>query len=181
MKFLSKHAPAMAAVLLLTLLAQGSVVHAQSAGQDVNEQTFRRIANRLMCQCGGCNYSALSCNHINCASAEYITKTVRKDLAAGQTEDIIMASLVSEYGPRILAEPPREGFTWLGWIMPYVALLLGGGAVALVLWRWQGSSEEEDDEEVDAGLPDSKPQSHEQAASLVEKYRAEIDRELAKD
>lgn len=180
MKYLPKRTPVLAAVLLLGLLAQGRGIAAQSTGQAVNEEAFRHIANRLMCQCGGCNYLVLSCNHINCSSATYISKTIRKDLAAGMSEEMILASFKDEYGPRILAEPPREGFTWLGWIMPYVALLLGGGAVALVLWRWQGSSEE-GVEENDSDTFGSKPPTPEQAASLVEKYQAEIDRELAKD
>ena len=181
MKFLSKPAAAVAAVLLLSLLSQSRVVHAQGVSKDVNEETFRHITNRLMCQCGGCSYLVLSCNHINCSSATYISKTVRKALGEGQTEEMILASLSDQYGPRVLAEPPREGFTWLGWIMPYVALLLGGGAVAFVLWRWIGSSEEGEVEEANSDAPGSQPPAPEQAAVLVEKYRAEIDSELAKD
>ena len=181
MKFLSKPAAAVGALLLLSLLSQGRAVRAQSAVQDVNEESFRHITNRLMCQCGGCSYLVLSCNHINCSSATYISKTVRKALAEGQTEEMILASLADQYGPRVLAEPPREGFTWLGWIMPYVALLLGGGAVAFVLWRWIGSSEEGEVEEANSDAPGSQPPAPEEAAVLVEKYRAEIDRELAKD
>jgi len=181
MKFLPKSAAAVAAVLFLSLLSQGRVIHAQSVSEDVNEETFRHITNRLMCQCGGCSYLVLSCNHINCSSATYISKTVRKALAEGQTEEMILASLADQYGPRVLAEPPREGFTWLGWIMPYVALLLGGGAVVLVLWRWKGSSNEEEIGEADSSEPNPEPLAPEQAADLVEKYRAEIDRELAKD
>ncbi|MBI3933739.1 MAG: cytochrome c-type biogenesis protein CcmH [Acidobacteria bacterium] len=181
MKFLPKRAVAAAMVLFLSLLAQGGTVRAQSAGGEVNEETFRHITNRLMCQCGGCSYLVLSCNHINCSSATYISKTVRNALAEGQTEEMILASLADQYGPRVLAEPPREGFTWLGWIMPYVALLLGGGVVALVLWRWKGSVVEEEGEGLEPGDPGIPPPPPEQAAALVAKYRAEIDRELDQD
>lgn len=185
MKLPPKPAVAVAAVLILSLLAQGRAVRAQSAAKDVNEETFRHITNRLMCQCGGCSYLVLSCNHINCSSATYISKTVRKALAEGQSEEMILASLADQYGPRVLAEPPREGFTWLGWIMPYLALLLGGGAVAFVLWRWIGSSEEEEIAQADSGEPGSSDGGTAGLSvtgqDLVEKYRAEIDRELSKD
>ena len=181
MKFLPKRAIALAAVAALSMLSQGGVVRAQRAAGDVNEAAFRHITNRLMCQCGGCSYLVFSCNHINCSSATYISKSVRSALAEGQTEEMILASLADQYGPRVLAEPPREGFTWLGWIMPYVALLLGGGAVAFVLWRWKGRPETEETGQAEAGAPGIATPATEQAAVLVEKYRAEIDRELAKD
>ena len=181
MKFLPNRAAALAAVLFLSLLSQGRVVRAQSSSEDVNDETFRRITNRLMCQCGGCSYLVLSCNHINCSSATYISKTVRKALAEGQTEEMILASLADQYGPRVLAEPPREGFTWLGWIMPYVALLLGGGAVAIVLWRWKAAPLPEGPDSSDGGTAGLGAPVSVTGQDLVDKYRAEIDRELAKD
>jgi len=181
MKFLSKRAAAAAAVLLVSLLGQGRAVRAQSTGQGVNEEAFRRITNRLMCQCGGCSYLVLSCNHINCSSATYISKTVRNALAAGQDEEMILASLAEQYGPRVLAEPPREGFTWLGWIMPYVALLLGGGAVAIVLWRWKAAPLPDKPDSSDGGTAGLGAPVSVTGHDLVEKYRGEIDRELEKD
>lgn len=181
MKFRSKRAVALA-LAILVLLPQVAAVRAQRARTEVSEESFRRITNRLMCQCGSCNYLVLSCNHVNCSSSTYISKTVRNALAEGQSEEAILASLVEQYGPRILAEPPREGFTWLGWIMPYVALLLGGGAVAVVLWRWKsGAGTDTEGSEEELTEPGHRPPAPEQAAALVAKYRAEIDRELDND
>jgi cytochrome c-type biogenesis protein CcmH len=94
---------------------------------------------------------------------------------------MILASLADMYGPQVLAEPPREGFNWLGWIMPYVALLLGGGAVAFVIWRWKASPAEGLIQKGAAGRPRPAGMAPEQAAKLVDKYQSEIDRELARD
>jgi len=180
MRSLPNHTTAWAVIVILTLLSQGLGVRAQSADGDLNEEAFRHIARRLMCQCGACNYLVLGCNHINCSSATYISKTIRQALEEGQTEEMILASLADQYGPRVLAEPPREGFTWLGWIMPYVALLLGAGAVAVVIWRWKAKPLEEM-REAAASRDDIVQQTPDAAARLVEKYRNEIDNELAKD
>jgi cytochrome c-type biogenesis protein CcmH len=162
-------------IAALSLLSQSLPITAQDS-VDPNEEAFRHITNRLMCQCGGCSYLVLSCNHVNCSSATYISKSVRSALEDGQTEEMILASLADMYGPQVLAEPPREGFTWLGWIMPYIGLLLGGGAVALVIWRWRKPARRQPG--TGGGTP---APLTEHSGKLVDRYRDEIDRELAKD
>ena len=150
------------------------ITQAQGQEQTSNDPAFRRVSNRVLCQCG-CNYMVLSCNMLDCPSATYIRKSIRTSLAAGQDEQIILASFVEQYGPKILAEPPREGFFWLGWIMPFVALALGGGMVSYVLWKWNTGRA--------APAAATQQNAAPQAASsaVVEKYRAEIDQELGKD
>jgi cytochrome c-type biogenesis protein CcmH len=151
---------------------------------NMNHPAVRRVADRLLCQCGGCTGTVHTCPHgINCSMRSYMLRTIQNGLAEGKTEDQVVASMLQEYGPRILAEPPREGFAWLGWIMPYVALLLGVGGVAIVLWRWKAGSEgdqEEPEKTPEAAAQTSEPLKIETAV-LVEKYRSEIDRELARD
>ena len=164
----------MAAALLVGLGLLGPFVGAQEAGED--EAAFRRVSNRLLCQCG-CSYMVLSCNHLDCSSATYIRKTIRTSLAAGKTEDAIVAGFVEQYGAKILPEPPRQGFSWMAWLMPFAALLLGGGAVSYVLWRWKkGPSAEELVE--NPSEQGTEPASPEVSPALVEKYRAQIDRDL---
>ena len=175
-------------VLFLSLLAPLLPVAAQTIAStpvpgDPNESTFYRISNHVMCQCGGCTNSAGTCNHVDCASATYIRNTIHRSLSEGKSEQTILASFVEQYGPRILPEPPREGFSLLGWIMPFAALLLGGGAVTYVLLRWK--MEPVPDEHFPSaieggtaglGLPAAAPGNE-----LVEKYRVQIERELDKE
>lgn len=148
--------------------AQGTVV--------VDEAAFRRVSNRLLCQCG-CGYMVLSCNHLDCPSATYIRRTIRTVLASGATEEAAFQAIVDQYGPKILPEPPREGFAWMAWIMPFAGLLLGGGAVSLLLWKWiQVNSGEEDSG--DTGVAAALDVPPEVPAAVVEKYRSQIDRQL---
>ena len=163
-----------AGALLAGFLVFGSFGAVQE--EAVDEAAFRRVSNRLLCQCG-CSYMVLSCNHLDCPSATYIRRTIRTSLAAGKTEEAAFAVIVDQYGPKILPEPPRAGFAWMAWLMPFAALLLGGGAVSYVLWRWKrGPSTEELGGNPSEG--ETETTSPEVSPALVEKYRAQIDRDL---
>ncbi|MGH9786311.1 MAG: cytochrome c-type biogenesis protein [Terriglobia bacterium] len=156
----------------------GSLSWAQE--EAVDEAAFRRVSNRLLCQCG-CGYMVLSCNHLDCPSATYIRRTIRTSLAAGQTEEAAFQVIVDQYGPKILPEPPRAGFAWMAWLMPFAALFLGGGAVSYVLWRWKkGPSTPSTEEFAEGGAAPGAPgaPSEPVPAATVEKYRAQIDRDL---
>ena len=51
----------------------------------------------------------------------------------------IKDELVADFGPSVLAAPPREGFHWLAWILPLAGLLLAAGVVSVLVWRWSRS------------------------------------------
>jgi cytochrome c-type biogenesis protein CcmH len=58
----------------------------------------------------------------------------RADRCASETE--IKDELVAQFGPAVLAAPPREGFHWLAWLLPIVGLLAGAAVVSALVWRW---------------------------------------------
>ncbi len=45
-----------------------------------------------------------------------------------------------KYGEKILSAPTTEGFNLLAWTMPFIALVLGGGLIVLVVGRWRSNS-----------------------------------------
>ena len=92
-----------------------------------------------------------------------------------------MAGFVEQYGDRILPEPPRKGFSWMAWIMPFTALLLGGGAVSYVLWSWKKRPSAEESAEMPAEQGAEAPAEPAGSPALVEKYRAQIDQELDRE
>lgn len=55
---------------------------------------------------------------------------------AGASDQSIVDSFVKESGLSALASPPAEGFNLLGWVMPFIALALGLGAVAIWFKRF---------------------------------------------
>jgi cytochrome c-type biogenesis protein CcmH len=52
-------------------------------------------------------------------------------LADGKTEDEILQHFVDQYGARVLAEPPKQGFYWLIYLLPPAVILAG----AIMLFR----------------------------------------------
>jgi cytochrome c-type biogenesis protein CcmH len=72
----------------------------------------------------------------NTPAAQGVERFIAARIAAGDTKSEIKDKLVAQYGPRILAAPPKEGFDLLAWVLP----LAGGLGAALVLafaaWRW---------------------------------------------
>ena len=61
-------------------------------------------------------------------------------LAHGKGRAEIIASFRKQYGEKILSAPTTQGFNLLAWTMPFVALLVGGGLVVLMMGRWRGGS-----------------------------------------
>ena len=61
---------------------------------------------------------------------------IRTRIAAGDSEQQIKDALVAEFGPGVLAEPPRGGFGLLAWLLPLAALLVGAIALAYLVRSW---------------------------------------------
>ena len=51
-------------------------------------------------------------------AARRIKAYIRVRIAAGDTKSEIKAKLVDQFGPTVLAVPPRKGFDWLAWLLP---------------------------------------------------------------
>ncbi|HEX2292621.1 MAG TPA: cytochrome c-type biogenesis protein [Gaiellaceae bacterium] len=68
--------------------------------------------------------------------ARDIKAFIRERADACVPEGQIKDELVAQFGPAVLAAPPREGFHWLAWALPLVGLLAGGAVISLLVWRW---------------------------------------------
>jgi len=65
--------------------------------------------------------------------AKQMRALIRQMLAEGKSREEILQYFVDRYGPRVLAEPPREGFSLLAWVMPGVGVAVGLALLALAL------------------------------------------------
>jgi cytochrome c-type biogenesis protein CcmH len=68
---------------------------------------------------------------------------IRERIAAGASEQQIKDELVADFGQAVLAEPAKEGFDLLAWVLPLAAGGIGAGVVGLLAWRWSRSREPE--------------------------------------
>jgi cytochrome c-type biogenesis protein CcmH len=72
----------------------------------------------------------------NAPVAEGMKLFIRERIAAGDTEQEIKDALVAEFGPGVLATPPKSGFGLLAWLLPLAALVAGAVAVGLLVRAW---------------------------------------------
>jgi cytochrome c-type biogenesis protein CcmH len=76
-------------------------------------------------------------------AARRIKSVLRERVAACTPEQQIKDELVRDFGPAVLAAPPREGFHWLAWLLPLAGLLTAAAVISLLIWRWSRSRPEE--------------------------------------
>jgi cytochrome c-type biogenesis protein CcmH len=96
----------------------------------------KAVEERLTCQCG-CGLTVHTCNHLQCSFGVPVKKDVADSLAAGQTGEQILARYVAKYGEKILSSPTAQGFNLLAWYGPYIALVVGGLVLVVMLRRWR--------------------------------------------
>lgn len=95
------------------------------------------ILKGLVCRCG-CNLTVAACEGtMTCDVAKKMRADVEKDVAAGMTRQEVFDSFASDYGEQVLAAPTKKGFNLTAWLMPFVALALGGALVGLALRSWR--------------------------------------------
>jgi cytochrome c-type biogenesis protein CcmH len=66
---------------------------------------------------------------------------IRERIAAGASADEIKADLVAQFGRGVLAEPPKEGFDLLAWLLPLAGVALGAVLVGALAWSWSRGRE----------------------------------------
>ena len=72
----------------------------------------------------------------NAPVAQRMKQIIRQHIAAGWSEEEIKADLVDQFGPGVLAEPPKTGFDLLAWLLPLGLLVAGAAGVGIVAWGW---------------------------------------------
>jgi cytochrome c-type biogenesis protein CcmH len=105
--------------------------------------------------------------------ARRMKAVIRTRIAAGDSKREIKARLVDEFGERILASPPREGFNLLAWWLPIGGVVAGAIAVALLAWRWSRARASSDLAGSDpASGPDIEPELERRLDEELARYEA---------
>jgi cytochrome c-type biogenesis protein CcmH len=110
-----------------------TVTHAQSSPR------AKALGQRLMCVCG-CNQVLTACNHVGCTYSRAMLKELDERVARGESDDLILQDFVQEYGPTVLVDPPKKGFTSLVWIAPIVLPIAAFFLILEVAKRWRQRS-----------------------------------------
>ena len=72
----------------------------------------------------------------NAPVAERMKLYIRERIASGDTEQEIVDALVAEFGPGVVATPPRSGFGLVAWLVPIVGLLAGALVLGALVRIW---------------------------------------------
>ena len=124
LRLLSLTAIAVTAVLLSGLL------YAQ------NSDRAKRVDGQLMCMCN-CNQILTQCNHVGCTVSAAMIKELDQRVQTAGSDDLLLQSFVQEFGMKVLASPPAQGFNLLAWMIPGIAFALGLWLVVVVIRQWK--------------------------------------------
>jgi len=106
----------------------------------------------------------------NAPVAQRMKQIIRLHIAAGWTEAEIKADLVDQFGPGVLAEPPKSGFDLLAWLLPLGLLVAGALGVGVVAWGWSRRRDTRDGDEDPPGRLD--PELERRVDAELERYDA---------
>ena len=113
----------LAVCLLLAFALSSPPLFAQSEATDVTADEVNNVARDLWCPLCGGRLRLDSCELKACAQ---MREVIEIKLAEGEDAASIRDYFLEQYGPQVLGEPPRQGFNWLAWILPVVAVAGGG-------------------------------------------------------
>lgn len=116
----------------LLALALAALLLAAPAAASESHPNQGELESELMCPiCAGETLA-----QSDTAPAQRIKAYIASRIAAGATKSQIKDDLVTQWGRRILAAPPKHGFDLLAWALPLVGLLGGAGILGILAWRW---------------------------------------------
>jgi cytochrome c-type biogenesis protein CcmH len=116
----------------LLALALAALLLAAPAAASESHPTQGELESELMCPiCAGETLA-----QSDTAPAQRIKGYIASRIADGATKSQIKDELVTQWGQRILAAPPRHGFNLLAWVLPLVGIVGGAGVMGFLAWRW---------------------------------------------
>lgn len=116
---------------LAALLALFALWFTAAAQVELEPRVFE-IAGKLRCPVCVSETVAQSAAGTSVRMRELIAEK----LAAGESEQAILAYFQARYGDWILLDPPKRGLNLLVWLLPAVAAGFGVLLLALVVRRW---------------------------------------------
>jgi cytochrome c-type biogenesis protein CcmH/NrfF len=123
-----------AAVLAVALLAVPAAARASE-----RHPTLAELEGEVMCPtCAG-----ETLDQSTAPAARRVKLYIAERIRAGDTKSEIERRLVVEFGPAILAAPPKRGFDLLAWWLPLVGIAVAAAVLGVAAWRWSRSREPE--------------------------------------
>jgi cytochrome c-type biogenesis protein CcmH/NrfF len=110
---------------------------AQVVGARDNSALIQDLEHKIRCTCG-CNLDVFTCRttDFTCTTSPAMHQVVLARLDSGMTEAQVLDAFQKQYGEMIFMQPPKHGFNWAAYVMPFVGLGVGLGLVLGVVRGW---------------------------------------------
>ncbi len=118
------------------MLVAALVVGVPAALASDSHPTLAELEGELMCPT-----CKTPLDQSDAPAANRIRHFVVDRIAAGDTKSEILDKLVVQFGPEVLAAPPKKGFDLLAWLLPLGALLGGAVVIGVFARRWSRARE----------------------------------------
>lgn len=133
-------------ILALTLVLALALCGSATAGERPNAADLEA---ELVCPACG-----TTLDQSDSLVARRMKAYLRQWIAAGATKEQIKSRLVDEFGPRVLATPPKQGFDLLAWVLPLGGLAVGVVSVGALAWMWSRRRDDDADELASSADPE---------------------------
>lgn len=172
-KFLRLKHFGLAVMALLGLLLVATPALAQDT--PISDDEVNEVARDLYCPV--CENTPLDvCPTQACADWREL---IREQLSEGRTAEDVKAYFVRQYGEGVLSNPPKSGFNLILWLLPVVAVVLGGVFFTRYMRSLRASVAGADEAElleedmVETAVPTPPNQSH-----SSDDYKSRLEEEL---
>ena len=107
------------------------------AAPSMTDEKRDDLEHELKCQCG-CVLDVFTCRTTDfaCAVSPAMHRDVMSLVSGGYTAPEILSEFQKVYGEQVLMSPLKEGFNWVGYLMPFAALITGGVVVGGLIRKW---------------------------------------------
>ncbi len=99
---------------------------------------YDNLITNMACLCG-CGTTLKTCPHEDCSFGIPAKREIRQMVDGGTGRTQIVDRMVKTRGEAILAAPTFSGFNVMAWVTPFVAIIIVGSLVAMILKRWAGN------------------------------------------
>jgi cytochrome c-type biogenesis protein CcmH len=107
------------------------------AAPSMTDDKRDELEHQIKCQCG-CVLDVYTCRttDFSCSVSPAMHQDVMALVQGGHNATQILAAFQAVYGEQILMSPLKRGFNLVGYMLPSVALVVAGVAVAGLIRRW---------------------------------------------
>jgi cytochrome c-type biogenesis protein CcmH len=119
--------------LAAALVAALALSAAPSAAAACPLTTLGDVEDEVMCPVCGTPLELAT----EAPQAQRERELIQRLIAQCKSKDQVKRVLAAEYGDRVLAVPDDKGFDLAAYLVPALAILLAGGAVAVAAVRWR--------------------------------------------